>query len=118
MMKRFGAATILCMLIFVFLGCSSTPPGTVSIGDVQKKGAEQLGQNIVVVGTAETRTSMTSFRLFKIYDGGNFLWVALPEGSEMPPQGLKVRASGALQQKEFTVIGKTIYIEATKVSME
>lgn len=102
----------------LFLGCSSTPPGTVPIGELQSKGAERLGQNVVVVGLAETRTSMSSFKMLKVYDGGNFLWVVLPEGTEMPPQGVRIRASGVLQQKEFTVIGKTIYIEANKVEME
>jgi hypothetical protein len=118
MMKRLVTAVILSTLLLTFLGCSSTPPGTTSVGDVVKKATELIGQNVVVVGLSETRTSMTSFRMFKIYDGGNFLWVVLPEGTEMPPQGLKVRVTGLLQQKEFTVIGKTIYIEATKVAME
>jgi hypothetical protein len=36
----------------------------------------------------------------------------------MPPQGAKVRVTGLVQQKEFTGIGKTLYIDATKVMME
>jgi len=117
-MKKIITAVILCMWLLFFLGCSSIPSGTVPIGDLQSKGTERIGQNVVVVGLAETRTAMSSFRMFKVYQGGNFLWVLLPEGTEMPPQGVNVRVSGPLQEKEFTVIGKTVYIEATSVRME
>jgi hypothetical protein len=117
-MKKLGTAVILCMWLLFSLSCSSTPSGTMSIGDIQSKGTEKLGQNVVVVGLAETGSVMSSFRMFRVYDGGDFLWVVFPESVVMPPQGAKVRVTGLVQQKEFTGIGKTLYIDATKVMME
>jgi len=117
-MKKLDTAVFLCIWLLFSLCCSSTPSGTIPIRDLQNKGMEKLGQNVVAVGLAETRSHMSSFRMFKIYDGGNSLWVVLPEDAEMPPQGVKVRVTGALQQKEFSGLGKTICIEATKVMME
>jgi hypothetical protein len=89
-----------------------------SIKDILANPAAKLGQEVVVVGIAETRTSMSSFKMFKLYQGGDNLWVTLPESTEEPPQGIKVRVTGPLQEKEFTIIGKVFYIEATKVAME
>jgi hypothetical protein len=117
-MKKLSAAVFLCLWLLFSLGCSSTPPGTVPLADLLSQGTERLGQNVVVVGMAETKTPLTSFMMFKLYDDGKSIWVLLPESVPMPPQGISVRVSGALQQKEFTVIGKTIYIDATKVAME
>jgi hypothetical protein len=56
--------------------------------------------------------------MFKLYQNENFIWVTLPEDAEEPPQGMNVRAAGVLQEKEFSVIGKVIYVEATKITME
>ncbi len=117
-MKRLSTAVFLGLWLLFFLSCSSTPPGTISIGDIQKNAAERIGQNVVVVGLADTRTGYSSFRLFKISEGSKYLWVQLPEGAEEPPQGIKVRIFGTLQQKEFNVLGKIFYIESTKVAME
>ena len=44
--------------------------------------------------------------------------IVFPEGTEEPPQGIDVRVTGILQQKEFTIIGEVFYILATKVEME
>ncbi len=117
-MKKLSTAVLLGLWLFIALGCSSTPPGTISVGDIQKNPAERLGQNVVVVGMADTRTPLSSFRMFKLYNGTQSIWVTLPESAEEPPQGITVRVTGTLQQKEFTVIGKSFYIEATKVAME
>jgi hypothetical protein len=73
---------------------------------------------VVVVGMADTRTPLSSFRMFRLYNGNQYIWVARPESTEEPPQGIKVRVFGTLQEKEFTVIGKAFYIQATKVAME
>jgi len=116
-MKKLSMA-VLGLWLLVSLSCSSAPPGTISIGDIQKNAAERLGQNVVVVGMADTRTPLSSFRMFKLYDGSKYLWVTLPESAEEPPQGISVRVSGTLQQKEFNIIGKVYYIESTKVAME
>jgi hypothetical protein len=116
-MKKLSMAVLGLWLLFSF-GCSSTPPGTISIGDIQKNVAERIGQNVVVVGMADTRTPLSSFRMFKLYDGNQYLWVTLPQSAEEPPQGISVRVSGTLQQKEFNIIGKVYYIESTKVAME
>jgi len=117
-MKKLFTAVFLGLWMLISLGCSSTPSGTISIGDIQKNAASRLGQNVVVVGMADTRTPLSSFRMFKLYDGSQYLWVTLPESAEEPPQGVNVRVTGALQQKEFNIIGKVYYIESTKVAME
>jgi hypothetical protein len=111
--------TMLILGAFLFsLGCSSVPSGTEAIGDIQKNGAQRIGQNVVVVGMAETKTPMSSFKMFKIYDDQKYIWVSIPESIPMPPQGVSVRVTGALQQNDFNVIGKIVYIDATKVAME
>jgi hypothetical protein len=117
-MKKLCAAVFLVLWLLISLGCSSTPSGTISIGDIQKNTAERLGQNVVVVGMADTRTPLSSFRMFKLYDGSKFLWVKLPEGAEEPPQGIDVRVTGPLREGEFNIIGKVFYIDSTKVAME
>jgi len=117
-MKNSCSAVFLILSLLLFFGCSSIPSGTDKITDLQTKGAERLGQNVIVVGMADTKTPLSSFRMFKVYQNEDFIWVTLPEGAEEPPQGMTVRAAGVLQQKEFTVIGKVFYVEATKISME
>jgi hypothetical protein len=117
-MKKLSTAVILGLWLLISLGCSSTPPGTISVADLQKTAAERIGQEVVVVGMADTRTPLSSFRMFRLYNGNQYIWVARPESTEEPPQGIKVRVFGTLQEKEFTVIGKAFYIQATKVAME
>ncbi len=117
-MKKVSTAVILGLWLLLSLGCSSTPPGTISISDIEKNAVERIGQNVVVVGMADTRTPLSSFKMFKLYNGSKFLWATIPEGAEEPPQGVQVRVTGTLQQKEFNVIGKVVYIESTKIAME
>jgi len=117
-MKNIYVAAFLVLSLLLLFGCSSVPSGTEKIVDLQKQGASRLGQNVIVVGMADTKTPLSSFRMFKLYQDENFIWVTLPEGAEEPPQGMTVRAAGVLQQKEFNVIGKVIYVEAAKVTME
>jgi hypothetical protein len=115
-MKRLCTAAVLGLWLLFSIGCSSTPSGTISVTDVQKP--EQVGQNVVVVGMAETKTNLSTFKMFKLYEGQKYVWVELQPSMEMPPQGMNVRVFGALQQKEYNVIGKVYCIEATKVAME
>ena len=117
-MKKLFTAVSLGLWLLFSLGCSSTPPGTVSIGDVLDNIEGKIGQNVVVVGTAETKTSHSSFKMFKLYDDGKNIWVQLQESQTMPPQGMKVRVSGVIQQNEFTIIGNVFYIDATEVTVE
>jgi hypothetical protein len=117
-MKKIFTAVFLGLLLLFFIGCSSTPAGTEKIADLNKKGADKIGSNVVVVGLSETKTPLSSFRMFKIYDGGDFVWVKYPDTVEEPPQGIKVRVFGSFQKGDFTIIGKVFYIDATKVAME
>jgi hypothetical protein len=117
-MKKICAAACISLLMMLLAGCSSIPSGTDRIVEIQKNGVSRLGQNVIVVGMAETKTGMSSFKLFKVYQDNNNIWVALPEGGNEPPQGVNVRVTGPLQQKEFNVIGKVLYIQADKVKME
>jgi hypothetical protein len=117
-MKKLFTAAFLGLWLLFSLGCSSVPSGTMTIKDVLASPEDQLGAEAVLVGMAETRTEMSTFEMFKLYQGNDFIWVTLPEGTEEPPQGIDVRVSGILQQKEFTIIGEVYYILATKVEME
>ena len=117
-MKKLCSAALIGFLLLISFGCSSIPSGTEPIKELQKNAASRLGQEVVVVGMAETKTPMSSFQMFKLYQDSEFLWVTLPEGQEEPPQGVNVRVTGPLQQKEFELIGKVYYIEASKVRME
>jgi hypothetical protein len=116
MKNIFAAIFLFCLLLFL-LACSSNS-GTDSIGDIQNHAASRLGQSVVVVGMAETKTPMSGFKMFKLYDGSKFIWVLRDPSTEEPPQGYRIRVSGKLQQNEFNVIGKVYYIEANKISME
>ncbi len=117
-MKKFFTTAFLGLWLFSSVGCSSLPEGTVAIKDLMANPEEQLGIEIELVGLAETRTQMSSFGMFKLYQDSDYIWVTLPEDTEEPPQGIKVRVYGIMQQKEFTVIGEVYYIMATKVAME
>jgi len=117
MKKTFTAAFLGLWLLFS-IGCSSIPSGTDKIEDLNKNTASMLGKNVVVVGLSETKTALSSFRMFKISQGNNWFWVKYPEGGEEPPQGTTVRVSGAIQESQFNIIGKAYFIQATKVGME
>lgn len=117
-MKTTCAAACISVLLLLSISCSSVPSGTDRIDELQKNAASRLGQNVTVVGMAETKTPMSSFRMFKVYQDEKNLWVKLPDGTDEPPQGVNVRVIGPLQQKEFNLIGKVYYIEANKVRME
>jgi hypothetical protein len=117
-MKKLFIACFIGLLLLLSFGCSSIPSGTEPIKEIQKNPAAKVGQEIVVVGMAETKTNMAAFKMFKIYQDNDYLWVTLPEGTDQPPQGINVRVTGPLQQKEFDLIGKVYYIEASKVRME
>ena len=117
-MKKISTAVILGLWLLFSIGCSSIPSGTEKIEDLYKNAASMIGKSIVCVGLSETKTSLSSFRMFKIYQGGNYFWVKYPEGGEEPPQGIKVRIYGAVQESQFNVIGKAFFIQATKVAME
>lgn len=118
-MKKLSAAVLIGLWLLISLGCSSTPSGTVAIKDLQKNMAQQVGQNVVVVGDADTRTTLSSFKMIKVYKGTDSIYVSLPEGTEAPPQGVAVRVTGVVSQKEFPGLpGKTYYIESKNVSLE
>ncbi len=117
-MKKLLAAVILGLLLVFAVSCSSTPSGTERVKDLLKNPEEILGKEVVSVGLSETKTALSSFRMFKLYDGGDFIWVKFPETVEEPPQGIKVRVSGNLLEGTFNIIGKVYYIEANKVAME
>ena len=115
-MKKLCTGAILGLWLLFAIGCSSTPSGTISVSDAQKP--ERVGQNVVVVGMAETKTSMSTFRMFQLFNGQKAIWVELEPSTEMPPQGVDVRVSGTLQQKNYNVIGKVYCIQDAKVKME
>jgi hypothetical protein len=116
-MNKLFTAAFLFALLFLF-GCSSTPSGTDKIGDILDKGASAVGKNVIVVGTAETKTGFSSEKLFRLYDGSKYIWIMRSDEIEEPPQGVKIRVSGTVQQKEFNVLGKVFYIGARQVEME
>ncbi len=118
-MKRLCTAVFLCVGLLVAYGCSSAPSGTVAVGDVLKMESELLGQQVVVLGRAETQTAMSQFNMFKIYKGGDNLWVEFPEMDTMPPQAEKIRVEGIVKKKKFSGIPEEqLYIEAKSVTLE
>ena len=117
-MKKCSAAVLLGLWLLISLGCSSTPSGTIAVKDLQKNMADKLGQNVVVVAMTDIRTELSSFKMFKLYQSNSFVWASIPEGTEEPPQGIKVRVTGVVQQKEFPAVGKIYFIESTSVAME
>ena len=117
-MKKVSTAVFLGLWILISLGCSSTPSGTVAVKDLQEGIADRIGQDVVVVGMADTRTSLASFKMFKLSAGTNYVWASIPETAEEPPQGLKVRVTGTVKQKEFPSMGNVYFIETTRLAME
>jgi hypothetical protein len=116
-MKKIFTAVLLGLWLLFSIGCS-VPSGTEKIEDLNKNAASMIGKQIVCVGLTETKTSLSSFRMFKISQGTRWFWVKYPEGTEEPPQGTKVRVHGAVQESQFNVVGKQFFIQATKVEME
>ena len=119
-MKKLCVAVFLGAWLLITLSCSSIPSGTLAIDDIFAREAELLGRNVVVVGTAEIRTNMSTFNMFKVYQRGESIWVTFnPDIVTMPPQGLDVRVTGTLGKKKFTSIpDEQLYIDATAVNME
>ena len=117
-MKKIFTAIFLGLWLLISIGCSSIPPGTEKIEDLNKNAASMIGKEVVCVGLSETKTTLSSFRMFKISQGNNWFWVKYPEGAEEPPQGIKVRIYGTVQESQFNIIGKAFFIQATKVAME
>jgi hypothetical protein len=122
-MKKLLTGVLLGLWLLFSIGCSSTPAGTERVKDILndlKNPESMLGKEVVSVGTAETKTSLSSFRMFKLYDknDADFIWVKYPQTVEEPPQGIKVRVFGNVLEGEFNIIGKVYYIEASKVAME
>ncbi len=117
-MKKVCAAALVSLLLLLSISCSSIPAGTEKITDLQKNGASKLGKEVIVVGMADNRSSMSSFRLFKLYQGNDFIWAKVPEGKEEPPQGINVRVTGPLQKQKFEVIGEVYFVDSTKLAME
>lgn len=117
-MKKLCAATFIGVVLLLSFGCSSTPSGTIAIGELKKTAESRLGQEVVVVGEADTKTPLSALGMFKLFKGNDYIWTTIPEGTEEPPLSAYVRVTGTLQQKEFNLVGTVYYIEATKIRME
>jgi len=117
-MTKTCAAALISLLLLLSIGCSSIPEGTQKITELQKNGASMVGKEVVVVGMADNKSSMSSFKLFRLYQDNNYIWATIPEGKEEPPQGINVRVTGPLQHKKFDIIGEVYYVESTKLQME
>lgn len=118
-MKKLFMVAMITVWLLSFPGCSSTPPGTVSVSHILENQAQLMDQHVVAVGLAETTTGRSTFNMFKLYDGGKNIWVTFPDTESLPPQGEKVRVDGTLKKKQFTAMpDEVLYIEATKVSLE
>jgi hypothetical protein len=117
-MRKLIPAVILCICILLTFGCSSTPSGTVSVKEILQNGAAKVGQNVVVVGTAEMKHPLSAFHMFRLYNKDQNIWVQVPKTDDDPAQGMEVRVTGMVQKKTFQLIGDVIYIEATKVAVE
>ena len=116
-MKRFSAAGFLIVCLLISFGCSSTPSGTIAIGDLKKNAEKYLGQNVVVVGTADIKTERSP-DMIKMYTKFDYVWIARPESSYLPDQGRQIRVTGTFQKKLFNIIGEVYYIEAAKIEVE
>ena len=119
-MKKFSIAISLGLLLLVFAGCSSAPEGTVAIKELQNTIGQRIGQEVVVVGTVDTSAGgMSITKLFRLYRGSDAVWASVPEGTAEPPQGVLVRVTGVVAEKEFPAgIGRRVYIEAKSIRME
>jgi hypothetical protein len=117
MMKKSSTAVILFVCLLITIGCSSS--GTISVHDLQPaKAAKYLGQNVVVVGSADIKTPGAPARMFRLTDKYEYIWVERPESASEPPQGYQVRVTGTLQKKQTNIFGEVYCVVATKVEME
>jgi hypothetical protein len=114
MKKRYTIICLGLMLLLLSYGCSSGP----SVDDILKDPESKLGQEVVAVGMAETKSNLASLGMFRLYNGQKYIWVTLTESVSMPPQATQVRVTGTLYQKNFATLGMTYFIEAKKISLE
>jgi hypothetical protein len=119
-MKKNSTTLLFCLLLLVLIGCSSTPEGTVAIKDLQKNIEQQIGQKVVVVGTADTSASgMSTTGLFRLYKGNEAVWVSVPERGSAPPQGVRIRVTGVIAENTFSGgIGRRVYVDLESITME
>ena len=117
-MNKLVAAVLLGSCVLFLVGCSSIPAGTDKVEDLLKNGKEMLGKKVVVVGFTETKTSLSSFRMFQLYQDHKSIWVKYPESVEEPPQGTTVRVTGTWMESNFNIIGNSYFVQAEKVAME
>ena len=120
MMKKISIAFSLSLLLLAFAGCSSAPEGTVAIKDLQQTIEQQIGQKVVVVGTVDHNVGgMSITKLFRLYKGNDAVWASVPEGTPDPPQGVRVRVTGVIAEKDFPGgIGRKVFIESQSITME
>lgn len=119
-MKKFSIALPSVLFLMIFIGCSSTPEGTVAIKELQQNIEQQIGQKVVVVGSVDTSVEGISITgLFRLYKGNDAVWVSILEGEPVPPQGLRVRVAGVVAEKDFSAgIGRRVYIKSQTIKME
>jgi hypothetical protein len=119
-MKKISTAVLFGLLLTAFIGCSSTPEGTVAIKDLQQNIEQRIGQKVVVVGLVDTSVGgMSITGLFRLYRGNDAVWASIPEGGSEPPQGVRVRVTGVVAEDDFPAgIGKRVYIESQSIMME
>ena len=81
-MKKLCAVTFVSVLLLISIACSSIPKGTEAINQLQKNAAARIGQNVTVVGMAETKTPMasSSFKMFQVYQDNDSIWVRFSQG--------------------------------------
>ena len=120
LMKRFIIAIPFGLLLMLLASCSSTPEGTVAIKNLQQTIEQQIGQKVVVIGSVDTSAGGISItRLFRLYKGNDAVWASIPEDAPIPPQGVRVRVTGVVSEKDFPGgIGRRVYIEAHSINME
>ncbi|MDR1727225.1 MAG: hypothetical protein LBT74_04755 [Acidobacteriota bacterium] len=120
LVKKFSTAVSLGLALMAFAGCSSTPEGTVPLGELAQGIEKQVGRTVVVVGTVDTGVpGMSAVKLFKLYKGTDYVWASFPEGGEEPPQSVKVRVTGVVAEQEFSGgVGKKVYVKSESVTME
>ena len=119
-MKNFSTAIVLGLFLIVFAGCSSAPEGAVSIKELQRTIEQRIGQEVVVVGTADlSNASMSSFRLLRLFRGNDAVWASIPEDATSPPQGMRVRVTGVVTEEEFPGgVGRRVYVKSRSIRIE
>ena len=119
-MKKFSIAVLFSLLLITFTGCSSAPDGAVAIKELQQTIEQRIGQKVVVVGSVDTSAGgMSITRLFRLYKGNDAVWASVPEGTPDPPQGVRVRVTGVVAEKDFPAgVGRRVYVESQSIMME